>query len=236
MLLTGGRGPHGASRSGFSTLLESPQPRPLNPTCPYRTDTKVTKRRTNLDNKAVFEYLTEQVATINTLTLHLRYFHNVYSHFASIANDNFRGGLERGKEVSLGRLIQAFTSLPSVLTEDELLDIAFYGLINSSLIHPDHHVMSDLLGLAAALGRLRYGQFSPTEEQAQAYLYAIGVAPDASAYCKRLEPQRQKLAKLLVKCFVPADLQDDLTSICCAVACRRLIPENLHHLQPDLIL
>ena len=41
MLLTGGRGPHGDSRSGFSTLLESSQPRPLNLSCPYRTDTKL---------------------------------------------------------------------------------------------------------------------------------------------------------------------------------------------------
>ena len=39
MLLTGGRGPHGGSRSGFSTLLESSLPRPLNLSCPYRTDT-----------------------------------------------------------------------------------------------------------------------------------------------------------------------------------------------------
>src|SRR3954452_18184503 len=34
----GGRGPHGASKSGFSTLLEAPPSRPLNPAPhPYRT-------------------------------------------------------------------------------------------------------------------------------------------------------------------------------------------------------
>jgi hypothetical protein len=44
MLPASGRGPHGTSRSGFSTLLESPPSRPLNP-CQTLSDGLLASRR-----------------------------------------------------------------------------------------------------------------------------------------------------------------------------------------------
>ena len=133
--------------------------------------------------------------------------------------------------MTLNRMQEALDCLPRFVIQDDLLDAAFYGLIDSSKIYLNHSVMSDLLGLAGALGYLLYGAFHPTIEQARTWLYVVGCAPDASPYHDRLAVHRRQLADCLVSHYGLLDIQSELTEVCCAVACRRRRPEYPSRLQ-----
>ena len=105
------------------------------------------------------------------------------------------------------------------------------GLINATLVSPDHYVMSDIVDLTASLGQLSYEAWIPTRDQADTYLYAIGRQPDQSPYRDRLAAERRHLANLLLSRFGLDKLGDKLTAICDAVAAGHAIPDELHGLR-----
>ena len=193
------------------------------------------KYQNNLHRDDVTEYIEEKLRIISLVEENVEYCKILYKNYAKIANNNFRGGRSERKKVSLGRLIQALECLPRRVSDDELLDVAFHGAVDPSLIHQDRYAMSDLLVLAAALGHLRYGRFYPTKEIAQTYLFVVGQTQDASLEHNEIALARRRMADLLIERYGLADLQFELTEICNAVVRGEKIPPHLHRLQFDII-
>lgn len=189
----------------------------------------------NLENDKTQNYIRKKLDIIDLLEANIEYGRKIYSHFAKIANDNFRGSSEEKSKVTLGRVNQAFECLPADMSDNELLDVAFYGAIDSSMIHMDLHVMSDLLVLTAALGQLRYGRFYPTKETARTYLFVIGLAEDRSSNGIELASARRQLADRIVDRYHLEELRSELTTICREVMRGADIHKDLQRIQYDVI-
>lgn len=191
--------------------------------------------QSNLSREDVKIYINERLEIISLIKRNIEYGVKLYSNYAKIAKDNFRGSQDERKRVTLGRLIQALECLPRRVPDDELLDVAFHGAVDSSLIHQDYYAMSDLLVLAAALGHLRYGRFYPTKEVAQTYLFVVQRTQDSSLKHHGIAVARRKMADRLIERFGLADVESELIEICNAVLCGEQIPTHLHRLELDII-
>ncbi len=165
--------------------------------------------RSNMLSQNVIDYFTDQVDIVLELDIACKLQHTTYANFIDFFK-RFRNVKARPPENVLER---ALRHLPSSVSVDSLLRLSFYGLVDASQIFPNHYVLSDVLNLASAMGRISFGAFTPTATQANTYIELIINGRQSSATSEIsdyiIDAADRLMSTLKLECY-----RDKLEDIC----------------------